>query len=74
MSSTLHDFKNIERKLTFVRDAKKPIDKTPVTLAGGLIDSNYGGWGRLAKSTSRALAAPGADSPNCYTLQLLLRL
>jgi hypothetical protein len=30
--------------------------------------------GRLAISTSTALAAPGAGSPNCYTLQLLLRL
>jgi hypothetical protein len=30
--------------------------------------------GRLAISISTALATPGAGSPNCHTLQLLLRL
>jgi hypothetical protein len=56
-----------------VMNAKTAMDAN-VVLAGGLTVSIQTLGGRLAISTSTALAAPGAGSPNCHTLQLLLRL
>jgi len=62
----------VRRRRIDIPLAKADLGSFLVILAGGLIDSNYGG--RLAISTSTALAPPGAQGPYCHSIQLLLRL